>query len=55
MTPKAPQGAALAPAQDQGSPAPTDPKLVERQQALEKKFGPANFDAAPNARALQAQ
>ena len=50
MTPKAPQGAAPAPApapaQGQGSPARTDPKLVERQQALEKKIGPANFDAA---------
>jgi hypothetical protein len=46
MTPKAPQGAAPAPAQVQGSPAPTDPKLVERQQALEQKIGPANFDAA---------
>jgi len=44
MTPKAPQGAAPAPAQGQGSPA--DPKLVERQQALENKIGPANFDAA---------
>jgi hypothetical protein len=46
MTPKAPQGAAPAPAQAQGSPAPNDPKLAERQQALEKKIGPANFDAA---------
>src|SRR5215469_5933102 len=47
MTPKAPQGAApAAPAQGQGSPAANDPKLVERQQALEKKIGPANFDAA---------
>jgi hypothetical protein len=44
MTPKAPQGA--APAQTQGSSAPTDPKLLERQQALENKIGPANFDAA---------
>ena len=50
MTPKAPQGAAPAPApaptQSQGDPARTDPKLVERQQALEKRIGPANFDAA---------
>src|SRR5215469_3673474 len=50
MTPKAPQGAAPAPApapaQGQGSPVPNDPQLVERQQALEKKIGPANFDAA---------
>jgi len=46
MTPKAPQGAAPAAAQSQGNPARTDPKLVERQQALEKKIGPANFDAA---------
>jgi hypothetical protein len=48
MTPKAPQGAApaTAPAQSQGNLARTDPKLVERQQALEKKIGPANFDAA---------
>jgi hypothetical protein len=48
MTPKAPQGAAPAPApaQSPASPAPTDPKLVERQQALEAKIGPANFDAA---------
>jgi hypothetical protein len=45
MTQKAPQGAAPAPAQGQG-PVPNDPKLVERQQALEKKIGPANFDAA---------
>jgi hypothetical protein len=46
MTPKqAPAGAAPAPAQGQGNP-PTDPKLVERQQALENKIGPANFDAA---------
>ena len=48
MTPKAPQGAAPVPAptQSQGNPARTDPKLVERQQALEKRIGPANFDAA---------
>jgi hypothetical protein len=46
MTPKAPQGAVPAPAPGQGSAAPTDPKLVERQQALEEKIGPANFDAA---------
>jgi len=46
MTPKTPQGAAPAPAQGQANPARTDPKLVERQQALEKKIGPANFDAA---------
>lgn len=46
MTPKAPQGAAPAPAQGQGSSAPSDPKLVERQQALENKIGAANFDAA---------
>jgi hypothetical protein len=48
MTPKAPQGAAPAPgpAQSPGNPARTDPNLVERQQALEKKIGPANFDAA---------
>ena len=43
MTPKAPQGAAPP---GQANPAPSDPKLVERQQALEKKIGPANFDAA---------
>jgi hypothetical protein len=42
MTPKAPQGAA----QGQGSPAPADPKLTQRQQALEEKIGAANFDAA---------
>jgi hypothetical protein len=46
MTPKAPQGAAPPPAQGQGSPARTDPQLAERQQALENKIGPANFDAA---------
>ena len=46
MTPKSPQGAAPAPAQAQGSAAPVDPKLAERQQALESKIGPANFDAA---------
>jgi len=46
MTPKPTQGAAPAPSQGPGSPAPTDPKLVERQQALEGKIGPANFDAA---------
>src|SRR5215831_3583645 len=46
MTPKAPQGAAPAPAEGQVDPAPNDPKLAERQQALEKKIGPANFDAA---------
>ncbi len=46
MTPKAPQGAAPAPAQGQGRPAPTDAKLLERQQALENMIGPANFDAA---------
>ena len=48
MTPKAPQGAAPAPppAQGSGNPAATDPKLVERQQALEAKIGAANFDAA---------
>jgi len=48
MTPKAPQGGAPAPApaEGQGNSAPADPKLVERQQALEKKIGPANFDAA---------
>lgn len=47
MQPKqAPQGAAPAPAQGQGSSAPVDTKLVERQQALENKIGPANFDAA---------
>ena len=46
MTPKTPQGAAATSAQAQGSPAPNDPKLLERQQALEKKIGPANFDAA---------
>ena len=48
MTPKAPQGAAPAPApaQSEGNPARTDPKPLERQQALEKKIGPANFDAA---------
>jgi hypothetical protein len=46
MTPKSPQGAAPAPVQGQGSAAPTDPKLAERQQALESKIGPANFDAA---------
>jgi hypothetical protein len=46
MQPKAPEGSAPAPAQGPGSAAPTDPKLVERQQALESKIGPANFDAA---------
>jgi hypothetical protein len=47
MTPKAPQGAAPPAAQGQGSSAPpTDPKLLERQQALETKIGAANFDAA---------
>ncbi|HKD52652.1 MAG TPA: hypothetical protein VKB72_00405 [Steroidobacteraceae bacterium] len=36
------------PAQPQqgAPPAVTDPKLAERQQALENKIGPANFDAA---------
>jgi len=37
------------PAQPQQGAAPaavTDPKLAERQQALESKIGPANFDAA---------
>ena len=42
---QAPQRAAPA-AGGQGNPAPNDPKLVERQQALEKKIGPGNFDAA---------
>ncbi len=46
MTPKGPTGAAPAPAPAQGSPAPTDPKLAERQRVLEEKIGPANFDAA---------
>ena len=47
MSPAQPsQGAAAPAAQAQGSSGPTDPKLVERQQALEKKIGPANFDAA---------
>jgi len=46
MTPKTPQGAAATSAQVQGNPALNDPKLLERQQALEKKIGPANFDAA---------
>lgn len=47
MQPKAaPQGAAPPPAQGQGSSAPIDSKLAERQQALESKIGPANFDAA---------
>ena len=46
MTPKAPQGAAPAPVQSPVSSAPADPELVERQQALERKIGPANFDAA---------
>ena len=46
MTPKTPQGAAPAPAQGQGSSAPADPRQAERQQALENKIGPANFDAA---------
>jgi hypothetical protein len=47
MTPKqAPQGTAPAPAQGQGNLASTDPKLLERQQALEAKIGSANFDAA---------
>jgi len=47
MTPKAPQGAApAAPAAGPATAAPTDPKLLERQQALEKQIGPANFDAA---------
>jgi hypothetical protein len=46
MTPKDPQGAASASAPAQGGPTANDPKLIERQQALEKKIGPANFDAA---------
>jgi hypothetical protein len=46
MQPKAPQGAAPAPAQAPASTAPADPKLAERQQALENKIGSANFDAA---------
>jgi hypothetical protein len=47
MTPKQPpQGAAPASAQGQSTPAPTDPKLAEQQQALEREIGPANFDAA---------
>jgi hypothetical protein len=46
MTPKSPQGAAPAPVQAQASAAPVDPKMAERQQALESKIGPANFDAA---------
>jgi hypothetical protein len=48
LTPKQPaQGAAPPPAQaPAANPARTDPKLAERQQALEAKIGPANFDAA---------
>ena len=42
---QAPQRAAPA-TEGQVNPAPNDPKLVERQQALEKKIGPTNFDAA---------
>ena len=42
---QAPQRAAPA-TEGQGNPAPNDLKLVERQQALEKKIGPTNFDAA---------
>jgi hypothetical protein len=46
MTPKEPQAAAPASAQGQGTSVSNDPKLLERQQALEKEIGPANFDAA---------
>ena len=46
VTPKASQGAAPPTAQGQAKPAPSDPKLVERQQALESKSGPPSFDAA---------
>jgi hypothetical protein len=42
---QAPQSPA-PPTGGQGNPARTDPKLAERQQALENKIGPANFDAA---------
>src|SRR5215469_11814799 len=35
MQPKAPQAAARSPAQGQGSPAPNDRELLERQQARE--------------------
>jgi hypothetical protein len=44
--PAQPQGAASAATQGQANPAPTDPKLAQRQQSLENKIGPANFDAA---------
>jgi len=42
------QPAQPQPAQPQqgAAPAATDPKLAERQQALENRIGPANFDAA---------
>jgi hypothetical protein len=40
------QGAAPAATQGQANPASIDPKLAERQQALESRIGPTNFDAA---------
>src|SRR5215467_5553783 len=47
MSPPQPSQAPAAPAsQNPGNSARTDPKLAERQQALEKQIGPANFDAA---------
>jgi hypothetical protein len=47
MTPKQPQGAAPpAPQAPAANPTSMDPKLAERQNALEEKIGPANFDAA---------
>src|SRR5215475_9330297 len=47
MSPGQPsQPAAPPPDQSKASAARTDPKLAERQQALENQIGPANFDAA---------
>jgi hypothetical protein len=46
MQQKPQQGAAPAAASTQANPARTDPKLAERQKALESRIGPANFDAA---------
>jgi hypothetical protein len=47
MSPAQPsQAAAPPPDQSKGTSARTDPKLAERQQALENQIGPANFDAA---------
>jgi hypothetical protein len=43
---KKPPEQGAAPASAQPTPARTDPKLAERQKALESRIGPANFDAA---------